>query len=283
MPARNAATIEQPATGLSAEEMAAFERDGFVRIRGAFGRADAEAMQDEWWAELAKVHGVDRDDRSTWRKPALDLRGPKSAPSQRLIETDRVRGVIDALLGEGAWSGPKDWGRPIVTFPSGAPPEAWTIPKTVWHWDGRTDWNLKRLTTLLVVAFVGEVRPRGAGTLVVAGSPKVVLEQYGTIPAPVRGLGGTWWRDRLHRDHPWFAQLAGYAPGPEDRTRAFMDAGGPLRVVELTGEPGDMVFCHPLLVHAGAPNCRDVPRMVRIKQQLMSHEAQRLSKLETRP
>ena len=59
-----------------------------------------------------------------------------------------------------------------------------------------------------------------------------------------------------------------------------MDAGGDLRVVELTGEPGDMVFCHPLLIHSPSQNCRPTPRMVRIKQQLMGREARRLGREE---
>ena len=56
--------------------------------------------------------------------------------------------------------------------------------------------------------------------------------------------------ERFHRSHPWLMALTGQAPSPADRIAAFMDRetivdGVPLRVVELTGEPGDMVFCHP--------------------------------------
>jgi ectoine hydroxylase-related dioxygenase (phytanoyl-CoA dioxygenase family) len=43
--------------------------------------------------------------------------------------------------------------------------------------------------------------------------------------------------------------------------------GVPLRVVELTGEPGDMVFCHPVMVHCAAPNRGVRPRFMRVKQQ----------------
>ncbi len=48
--------------------------------------------------------------------------------------------------------------------------------------------------------------------------------------------------------------LTGLAPSPADRIAVFMGTetivdGVPLRVVELTGEPGDMVFCHPVMVH----------------------------------
>jgi hypothetical protein len=107
----------------------------------------------------------------------------------------------------------------------------------------------------------------------------VLIEGYAPLPAPFRGLGETWRRDRLMRDHPHFAALSGRTPVP-DRKARFVDGEGPLQVVELTGQPGDMVFCHPLLVHSGSPNCRTAPRMVRIKQQLMSRVAKRLGREE---
>jgi len=40
--------------------------------------------------------------------------------------------------------------------------------------------------------------------------------------------------------------------------------GVTLRVVELTGEPGDMVLCHPTIVHTASPNCGTWPRLMRI-------------------
>jgi hypothetical protein len=49
--------------------------------------------------------------------------------------------------------------------------------------------------------------------------------------------------------------------------------GVPLRVVELTGEPGDMVLCHPAMVHCRAPNRGTYPRFTRIKQQFLTREA----------
>jgi len=71
--------------------------------------------------------------------------------------------------------------------------------------------------------------------------------------------------------------LTGHAPSPADRVTAFMEAetvadGVPLRVVELTGEPGDMVFCHPLMVHCAAPNRSERPRFMRIKTQVLTRE-----------
>jgi ectoine hydroxylase-related dioxygenase (phytanoyl-CoA dioxygenase family) len=52
--------------------------------------------------------------------------------------------------------------------------------------------------------------------------------------------------------------------------------GVPLRVVELTGEPGDMVVCHPAMVHCAAPNRGTWPRFMRIKQQVLTREGRAL-------
>jgi ectoine hydroxylase-related dioxygenase (phytanoyl-CoA dioxygenase family) len=82
--------------------------------------------------------------------------------------------------------------------------------------------------------------------------------------------------------------LTGYAPSPADQIAAFMDAGTlvegiPLRVVELTGEPGDMVFCHPVMVHCAAPNRDARPRFMRIKTQVLTREGRELSSRLYRP
>jgi ectoine hydroxylase-related dioxygenase (phytanoyl-CoA dioxygenase family) len=38
--------------------------------------------------------------------------------------------------------------------------------------------------------------------------------------------------------------------------------GAELRVVEMTGDPGDVFLVHPLVLHAASTNCSDVPRTV---------------------
>ena len=71
--------------------------------------------------------------------------------------------------------------------------------------------------------------------------------------------------------------LTGQAPSPADRIAAFMDRettveGINLRVMELTGEPGDMVFCHLVMVHCAVPNRGARPRSMRIKTQALTRE-----------
>jgi hypothetical protein len=139
-----------------------------------------------------------------------------------------------------------------------------------------------------VVSFIGSVEPRSGGTLILAGSPRLLIQQERQIPAGQRnGLGAPPW-GRFHRSHPWLRALTGLAPSPADRIAAFMDTetgvdGVPLRVVELTGEPGDMVFCHPVMVHCVAPNRGVRPRLMRIKQEVLTRKGRELYRGRQRP
>jgi hypothetical protein len=279
-------------TTLTSSDIHRFERDGYVVVRQAFARADGLAMERRWWAELADTHGIRPDDRSSWRQIPGNLKAAKRDHIQAAILTERVRGVIDDLLGKATWSPPKDWGVTLVTFPE---PGSWEVPTRFWHWDNPCEPHLDRPRGLFVVSFIGSVAPRGGGTLILAGSPRLLIEQERRIPedqrdpaaAPAAAPVAKPW-DRFHRSHPWLMALTGKAPSPADRIAAFMDRetiveGVPLRVVELTGEPGDIVFCHPLMVHCGARNRGARPRFMRIKQQFLTHEGRALHRSLVRP
>jgi hypothetical protein len=265
-------------TTLTAAEVQRFERDGYVLVRQAFPRADGLAMEEQWWRELEEMRGVRRDDRASWHQIHGDLKAAKRDPMQARILTDRVRGVFDDLLGKAAWLPPRDWGRPLVTFPE---PGTWDVPSRLWHWDNRSELHLDYPRGLFVVSFVGSVAPGSGGTLILSGSPRLLIQQERGIPlTQKRDFGARLW-ERFHRCDPWLRALTGLAPSPADRIAAFMAAetvvdGVPLRVVELTGEPGDMVFCHPVMVHCVAPNRGTRPRFMRIKTEVLTHEGREL-------
>jgi hypothetical protein len=267
---------------LTSADIHRFERDGYVVLRQAFSPADALAMERRWWSELEDTHDIRRDDRSSWRQIPGDLKAAKRDPIQARILTGQVRGVFDDLLGKAAWSPPRDWGRTIVTFPE---PGAWEVPARLWHWDNPCDLHIDQPRALFVVSFIGSVAPRSGGTLILSGSPRLLIQQERRIPASQRGGSGASRWERFHRSHPWLMALTGQAPSPTDRAAAFMEGetiveGVPLRVVELTGEPGDMVFCHPVMVHCRAQNRGARPRFMRIKQQLLTNEGRKLRSQE---
>jgi hypothetical protein len=259
-------------TTLSKDEIEQFERDGFVVVKGAFAREDAEAMQDAWWQELFHLHGIKRDDRSTWHQPLRDLRGAKSSPMQKKINTDRLGGVIDDLLGVGSWRWPKHWGRAVVTFPHGA---VWDVPghkdrlgAAIWHWDSPVDWHRDGMNGVFAFGFVGNVVSGGGGTSILAGSHRL-LQAWEPKLQSLRSSDAAAHRGWFQRAHPWLAALNGHVPGPDDRRAAFMEEGAEIegirvRVVEMSGEPGDMFLCHPTIVHCVSPNCSGWPRMMRI-------------------
>ena len=141
---------------------------------------------------------------------------------------------------------------------------------------------------LFVVSFIGPVAPHGGGTLILSRSPRLLIQQERQLPASQRRGSIATLRGRIHRSHPWFMALTRQASSPADRIAAFMDRettveGVPLRVVELTGEPGDMVVCHPVMVHCVAPNRGTRPRFMRIKTQVLTHEGRDLRSTLKRP
>ena len=270
--------MEATPSSLTPADLRRFERDGYLVVRQAFPRAAALAMEDRWWSELADTHGIRRDDRSTWHQIPGNLKAAKRDPIQASMLTETVSGVVDDLLGAGTWSRPRDWGVTLVTFPV---PGGWEPPTRLWHWDNPCEPHFDRPRGLFVVSFIGPVAPRGGGTLIISGSPRLLIQQERELPADQRRALGGKPAERFGRSHPWLMALTGLAPSPADRIAAFMDSetvvdGVPLRVVELTGEPGDMVFCHPAMVHCAAPNRGAYPRFMRIKQQFLTHEARTL-------
>ncbi len=117
--------------------------------------------------------------------------------------------------------------------------------------------------------------------MILSGSPRLLIQRERRIPASQPGESGTRVWERLHRSHPWLMALTGHAPSPAGRIAAFMDTettveGVPLRVVELTGEPGDMVFCHPAMLHSVAPNRGTRLRFMRIKTPVIADEGREL-------
>ena len=170
-------------TTLTPADIQRFERDGYVVVRQAFARADGLAMEQQWWRELEETYGIRPDDRSSWRQLPANLKAAKRDPSQAKILTETVRGVFDDLLGRDAWPPPRDWGRPIVTFPE---PGAWDVPTRLWHWDNPCEAHLDRMRGLFVVSFIGPVAPRSGGTLILSGSPRLLIQQERQLPPSER-------------------------------------------------------------------------------------------------
>jgi hypothetical protein len=210
---------------LTDNEIAAFIEDGYIVLRQAFPRALAERIVPMVWAHL----GIDPDDSSKRREAMVMLEKVIDTPPVPDIYTDRYFGAVDDLCGRGRWRASRGAGYWPIRFPGFANPP-WQPPRGGWHLDGRLEHYRLGATD------------RGL----------VGLELFTPI---AQYDGGTVIRVGSHRDTAQVLHAA-EPVGLSERdlnlqTRAKSDHR---HVIEMTGDPGDVVLMHPYTVHAASPN-----------------------------
>jgi len=249
---------------LSREQREAFEVGGVVRLPRALPAPDVAAMRARLAAALAAEHGIVLAAPATWRLPRpTGFQRLTRSGAFAAMRSPALCDALDALFGPGGWDEPRHWGQPLLAFPE--PGTRWDVPFRGWHLDLVGGASLARCPGVRLFAYLSAVDPRGGGTLAVAGSHRRVAALAGDAPASALG-GSAGILRRLARGDRWLRALCSSGPCG-DRIATFMDAGTtsggvPLRVVELTGEPGDVVLMDLRVLHAAAPNVRPAPRLV---------------------
>jgi hypothetical protein len=278
---RHAAHLSQSVADDSLLET--FAETGIVKLRAVFSPDEAERMRDAVWRDLYHTDGVRREDRSTWHRsaPLRKLSRAKRDTSFEALFGEPLRGLADRLLGEG-WTADAGFGQLLVSFPDA---ERWHLPGRdgFWHSDlggrGSTD---DPLPSVRFFALFGDVAPGGGGTLLVAGSDRMIMRYVQANPDVERTLKAdvAW-----NQDIPWLAELTlAELPGErsdkqdEDRRRRFMKTttdvdGIPAQVIEACGQPGDVYVCAPWTVHCKPPNASDRPRFLRAVSLYRRHGA----------
>lgn len=250
------------AAGLTPAERQAFEACGAVRIPAAVPRAETAAMADRLWRSLEKNHGLRRDAPETWTvERPFRHRGVKASGAFAPMGSPAVRAALDDLMGQGGWLEPERWGQPLVCFPGTERP--WSLPHQIWHLDGPAEPGSHiRLGRVFVI--LGPLAAGGGGTIMAAGSHRFVQRLAERNGGPLSSADT---RTQLKSLHPWFRDLMSRSDDPAQRITRFtgedvLADDVPLRVIEMTGEPGDAWLMHPDILHAPAPNVLDTPRMV---------------------
>jgi hypothetical protein len=248
---------------LTPEQFEEFDRRGVLRFEGLLSagrvRAALEYVQSrlerlglwqggEWrLADTPKPVWPDR------RLKTSEVVGNKHPAVEALLEEPALLAAIDALLG----------GRPFDRTMHKRPQVLFTLP-TAGGWMLPDGWHADsaRLASgqsegVQLFGFLDTVEPRGGGTVVIAGSHR--LFNFGRH---IHGKEFT----RLVREEPFLRGLL--SPG----VLANVAAGDPLpkgvsgavelEVLELTGEPGDAYLIDLRILHAGAPNASERPRMM---------------------
>ena len=249
---------------LTPEQLGEFDRRGVLRLRGLICADRVRRARDYVQRRLALL-GLWKDGawclgdspRPQW--PATGLKtstmiGNKHPDVEALLEEPALLAAVEALLGGGAFDRVA-YPRPSVLFtlPNS---DTWTVP-TGWHVD-TPRLASGRQPGVQLFTFLDTVEPRGGGTLVAAGSHRLLNEGRFVRANEIRQL--------LCRD-VFFRNL--YSEGQasvEDRARLLEQtgsvAGVALEVMELTGSPGDAYLTDLRLLHTAAPNATDRPRVM---------------------
>lgn len=252
-----------------------FESTGIVKLRGVFSEERAAEMRESVWRGWADAYGVQRDDPSTWSRAERwkTVRSAKRDPIFRDVLGDALRSVADVLIGPG-WSTSNGFGNLLASFPDAT---QWHLPGAdgMWHSDFGYAAPMDPVRGLRVFAVFGDVPAGGGGTLLVAGSHRMVARFVRSQPDVARGRAKIA-RAACHVSNEWLRELTtgdGRSPG---RIEQFMGTttdvdGIPARVLEACGRPGDVYVCHPWTIHCPPPNASTAPRFLR--SPTLSHRA----------
>jgi len=248
---------------LSDQQLNEFGRNGILRVSGAIAGAGIESMTALVWDNLERRYPVRRDQPETWISQRIyGFHALEKSVTFQEVGSAKVCQILNDLLGSGNWQRPTRWGSLLIAFPESAGP--WEVPCTSWHLDLPPSDSLEELLAVRLFTCLRPLRHRGGATLAVAGS-HLLVEDLMRKNAGWR-LRSADVREALSRNYSWIKALCSRSE-TADRIGRFMNAssavnGAELRVIEMTGEPGDVFLVHPLILHAPSTNCADVPRMV---------------------
>ena len=241
---------------LSPEQHHRFSHQGLVHLEGLLPAdqvaAACAATRRVFDEADAKVDGSARPAVP----PKGKLRGASESGPLRGLFTVELMDTIVELAGGRSVRPMGNRGQYLVTMPNA---DEWTVPPTVWHVDlPRLPSNC--LVGIQVFTFLSDVVPGGGGTLVVAGSHRLLNNGSRVRSKNIK--------KRLRR-LPYFRELMSKESVDRERfltepgTALDPDAGDvSLRVVELCGQPGDVYLTDMRLLHTLAPNATSEPRVM---------------------
>ena len=249
---------------LTPEQLGEFDRRGVLRLRGLLS-ADTVRRAREYVQHRLAHAGLWKDGawslgnipRPQW--PATGLKtseviGNKHPDVVALIQEPALLSAVDALL-EGCAVDPRmsGWPQILFTLPNS---DTWTVP-TQWHVDQPRLASRRRVGVQLFT-FLDTVEPRGGGTLLVAGSHRLLNEGRFIRSRELKPLliGKAFFRE-LYSKRPVSVEERAHLLG---MVGAVGDVA--LEVMELTGAPGDVYLTDLRVLHTGAPNTAEHPRVM---------------------
>lgn len=248
---------------LSQQDLEQFHSKGYIKVR-AFAAEVAAEMEETIWQRLEK-EDVRRDDPTTWGKyPSGLSQAVRKSRSFREAMGAEFAATVDQLLGQGRWQRPKDCGTLLYTFPEAR--AKWDVTTGHWHWHGNPLRNLDRQRDIFIFCFLNRVEPEGGGTVVIEGSHHVVCKFFGELTPAQLEIKTKDLKQKFFASDPWLRELTNKKDS-KNRRQKFMAKptnvhDHPLRVVELTGEPGEAYITNMSTMHSRSYNVLSQPRFM---------------------
>ncbi|KAK7692761.1 hypothetical protein QCA50_004394 [Cerrena zonata] len=241
---------------LSPEQVEFFMKNGYVIIKQAFTKEQAAAWTETVWVRL----GLDPDDKSTWDKETIHMPSHRKEPVASFAP--KAWEAMKELLGgeeridEEATSWADHFivnlGTPELEKEGSevAPPDL-----TNWHVDG--DFFVHFLDSpeqaLLVIPLYTDIKPRGGGTYIATDGIDMIANYLAAHPEGVLPILMSFVPTTSTVDDPKDDPAFWSHPDAAKECKNF---------VELTGETGDVILMHPLMLHSASKNHLRLPRII---------------------
>ncbi|KAF9452551.1 hypothetical protein P691DRAFT_721631 [Macrolepiota fuliginosa MF-IS2] len=241
---------------LTPEQVDHFLEHGYIVIKNAFTREQAVEFASNMWIRL----GLDPNDKSTWNKEKIHM--PWLNRVNVSDFSPKAWGAIKDLLGgeDRIDSKAATWGDSFIvnlgTEELAQQAES-LAPKDLdnWHVDGDffTHFLDSPEQALLVIPLYSDIQPRGGGTMIATDGIDIIANYLASHPEGVDPGGQSFvpsnstFQNRKEDPSYWSHLEAIH------RCSKF---------VELTGETGDVVLMHPLMMHSASKNHLRIPRVI---------------------
>ncbi|KAF9023599.1 hypothetical protein BDZ89DRAFT_1093038 [Hymenopellis radicata] len=240
----------------AAEQADHFMENGFVVIKQGFTKQKAAEWTETIWVRL----GLDPANKDTWDRERIHM--PSHKREDIATFAPKVWEIMKELLG----------GEERIDQPSGAWNDSFIVnlgteelakqeksmdPHDLdnWHVDG--DFFVHYLDSpeqaLLVIPVFSEIKPRGGGTFIAPEGIDLVANYLAAHPEGVLPTGMS------------FTPSTSQYTDPKDDPAYYshlQEVKKCSKFFEITGEIGDVILMHPLMLHSASKNHLRIPRII---------------------
>ncbi|KAK0465302.1 uncharacterized protein EV420DRAFT_1513817 [Desarmillaria tabescens] len=238
---------------LSKEQVDHFLEKGYIVVKDAFTKEKAAEWAKDLWVRL----GLDPDDKTTWDRERIHM--PVHNREKVSTFSPKAMNAMIDLLGEDRIDLEAcTWGDSFIVN-LGTPNHNGTRidPQDLdnWHVDG--DFFVHYFDSpeqaLLVVPIFSDIESGGGGTMIAPdGIGRIAKYLWdhpeGLLPTGLSFTPSTSGYTNVKDDPDYLSFLA--------------EIKHCSQFVELTGSVGDVVLCHPLMLHSATKNLLRVPRVI---------------------